>query len=1088
MFQNQNSTTFGNYANPIHPAYLSSGWDINPNLLTPSYMASYRPAYDGGNPYSYYSGLENTNNAIQGRFSGVSEDNFGSSAFPGSYLTNAKPGFFRSAMNLPLGATHAPQWGLPTDHMRPYADAMGTPVDAVMQGMQRVVAPIAAYGLAYKALGTRSISGMFTGKGIAGGIGAGFGQGVSRGLGLSSTGIAAKGLRAGASLASSIALPLLAAQGALAVAEDGIFDPYIQMRKTSEDLRRSFEGITFAGDDGDVVTGAGLSRATAAKISNRIASDGISDRMFSMEEFGDIADATMRTNLVSNVNMDQLGKRFKDVAEQVKLLSAVLNNPDYKAAIEELSKLHLAGASVAGGRMSVASGALRNLSLLSSAAGMSVQRMMDTVGAQGQYMFQSNGMTPYLGQLAQARQAASFMSAHRVGMISQSQVARLGGIEGAIQSAGSANITASQTVLNKMGLMNKYVFGASDAGSAGMGRNRSLLNTVATYGENAVKDPLGTYGRMLLYSDAMAGQQIAEQGNVGTEDQVTQILKEYAIVPMGENGRYSVGQAAALMNGVMGMAPDQINAWVLARQSEQNEDALETKLAGFESNLAQQRRALVSQQNRYTGFVGKYVTGVSEGYKNIRFNMANAIAAPMAETFGEIGDLASKFSDDIWFGQETEGDALYIKSYDEMFSDGAPKDAPQEIKFNRLDHKIDRLDQQITGSPITSLLFKPLPFALMDMGEALNQDRTVINDSDARDMWKKIETIAERGNQDAQMTLSKDFSADDRRDALLRLSKSHEKDLGPKAAYLVGGFRAQEGLGKMMEYQERVGFGEEMQTAADAKLTPAGMTMFEQRLGTLSEATGLGNLESLKASSQATEYMGLLISGASTATLKEYLEAAPELKQVAGDGKDAEDKIRKVFQTAGTLGLSSLGAQVDRGPSIDQMLANPKLIKDESIRKEFMAIAKDKDTKDPVVREKLEKYAMLNFAEQNAGKIADEGIANIDKISDEEGFNRIQLNSEINAERQQSREWARKGMIDFQTDIAIQNQLDQKQSVKTFADAVQEFKAAVGEMETGRGTISSFFGGGKDENSQTPGSISTRRSVTNPLPPNRFKR
>jgi hypothetical protein len=1081
MFQNQNSTTFGNYANPIHPAYLSSGWDINPNLLTPSYMASYRPAYDGGNPYTYYTNLEDTKDEIQENFSGVSEDNYGSSLNPGSYLTNAKPGFFRSASYLPLGATHAPQWGLPTDHMRPYADAIGTPVDAVMRGMQRVVAPIAAYGLAYKALGTRSISGMFTGKGIAGGIGAGFGRGLSRGLGLSPTGIAAKGLRAGSALAASVALPLLAAQGALTVAEDGIFDPYIQMRKTAEDLRRSFEGITFAGDDGDVVTGAGLSRVSAAKISNRITSDGISDRMFSMEEFGDIADATMRTNLVSNVNMDQLGKRFKDVAEQVKLLSAVLNNPDYKAAIEELSKLHLAGASVAGGRMSVASGALRNLSLLSSAAGMSVQRMMDTVGAQGQYMFQSNGMTPYLGQLAQAQQAASFMSAHRVGMISQSQAARLGGIEGAIQSAGSANITASQTMLNKMGLMNKYVFGASDKGTAGMGRNRSLLNTVATYGENAVKDPLGTYGRMLLYSDAMAGQQIAEQGNVGTEDQVTQILKAYAITPMGENGRYSVGQAAAIMHDVMNMAPDQINAWVLARQSEQKEDALETKLAGFESNLAQQRRALVSQQNRYTGFIGKYVTGISEGYKNMRFNIANATAAPMAETFGKLGDWASEFADDIWFGQETEGDAIYAKSYDELFSDGAPKDSPQEIKFNRLDHKI-------TESSIATL-FKPLPLAVMDIGEALNQDRTVISDSDARDMWKKIETIAEKGNQDARMSLSKDFSVDDRRDALLRLSKTHEKDLGPKAEYLVGGFRAQEGLGKMMEYQERVGFGEEMQTAADAKLTPAGMTMFEQRLETLSETTGLGNLESLKASSQATEYMGLLISGASTAKRKEYLEAAPELKQVAGDGKDAEDKIRKVFQTAGTLGLNSLGAQVDRGPSIDQMLANPKLIKDESIRKEFMAIAKDKDTKDPAVREKLEKYALLNFAEQNAGKIADVGIANADKRSDAEVFDLVQQTAEINAQRQQSREWARKGMIDFQTDIAIQNQLDQKQSIRTFADAVQKFKDAVGEMGKDKGFLGSFFGGDKDkdkeENSSSYRDLSTRRSVANPLPPNR---
>ncbi|HET8686714.1 MAG TPA: hypothetical protein VFM18_08625, partial [Methanosarcina sp.] len=151
-----NADTYANgFYGPQNITYQNPGWGVDPNLMTPSYAAPYRPEYDGSGPY----------------------------------VPSSNPGYFSSLGTLVNPMYQQPLYQTPGQAIQPYVMSAGSrPRDAFMAGMQRYMVPGLAFGAAMKVFGPNTgtvmgdLAGTFTGKGVAGAMGRGFGQGVAGGF------------------------------------------------------------------------------------------------------------------------------------------------------------------------------------------------------------------------------------------------------------------------------------------------------------------------------------------------------------------------------------------------------------------------------------------------------------------------------------------------------------------------------------------------------------------------------------------------------------------------------------------------------------------------------------------------------------------------------------------------------------------------------------------------------------------------------------------------------------------------------------------------------------------------------------------
>lgn len=498
IFDTTADTNANGFYGPQNAAFNNPGWQVDPNLMTPSYAAPYRPQYGGSNPY------QNASN----------------------------PGFFRSAGHLinPF-RRDPPLFQTSGQAAQPYFDsAVYRPPDAAMSLMQKYVLPGLAAGAAMKYLGPNTgslmgdIAGTFTGAGPAGAFGRSLGRGVAsgamRGLGLAGTGALASGATGAAGLIGgtlgAAALPLLAGQAAMTLANDMVFDPYSNDRATGRSLRENFSGVTFQGNKGDVTRGGrGLSYHESGKMAGDITRSGIQDFTFSTDEYTEVANMAGRSGMLDGTKSGDITKKIKSIAEQVKMIVQISQDPSIQGAIEELTKLQQGGADISGGRFSAASQAYGNIGMEASAAGTTVKRLMSRVGQQGQMLYSMNGMTPYMGQMAAANTYAGFASGHRSGLIGDAQLARMGGMEGATQSAMTGSINALQTPYARMLAYNQYIGGAD--GSAGMGQGQDIASVVGRFGKLAGGDPLELMGNQLLVGNQLSARMVEDGGSQGIE-------------------------------------------------------------------------------------------------------------------------------------------------------------------------------------------------------------------------------------------------------------------------------------------------------------------------------------------------------------------------------------------------------------------------------------------------------------------------------------------------------------------------------------------------------------------------------------------
>jgi len=591
------------FYNPTSVSHMQPGWGVDPSLLTPSYDAPYRPRFQGPSPYSAYS----------------------------------NPTMMGAASQLMNPFARDPYWGTPTDHTRGAVDSLSQkPFDSAMEVGQRFVAPAIAYGLAAKIAMGSKVSGLWTGGGLGGAAGKSFGIGMARGLGMGS---GAAGIAGGA---GSMIFGGIATMGIGAVAMAGaetIFQGYSRQRQIGNDLQNNFKNFTFSDATGHQITGRGLGRSESASMSHQIDRAGIQDMTWSSAQYGAIADMSSKAGLLDSTGSSkQLVDKFKGISEQIKLIVAISKDPSIQGAIEELSKLKMGGASINGGVTSSAASSYRQLGNYASMAGTSVQKLMATVGTQGQYMFQMNGMTPYLGQMAAGNAYAGFSAAHRTGVIGDAQLARMGGAEGATQSVLSAQLSSLQTPYNKMRMANKYLGGGAGGG---------VVDNLTRFGNNAAKNPVRAQGEMMLYGKAMASRASREDGNLDPERQALEMMEAAGLIKPGE--KVDPADMVAVMVGNGMMSETEAVAYVASRSGENDPATAALKSKAIAAQTSEQTRSFISQNNLGTGAistVSREVTNVGKAFKSV----GSAMASPVVDAVGWTGDRMENIADFLTTG------------------------------------------------------------------------------------------------------------------------------------------------------------------------------------------------------------------------------------------------------------------------------------------------------------------------------------------------------------------------------------------------------------------------------------------------------
>lgn len=1022
FFQTEANVYRDSFYSPVNSANMNPGWGMDPALLTPSYDAPYRPSYGGPNPYQ-----------MQGR-----------------------PGFFNSAYRV-FGPTKVPYWGNPVDNAEPYVQSMATkPMDAAAWTAQNVLLPYYGFKAADAMLGPggKTMGQMFSramaGRGAAAGLGYGLARGAAQGIGLGAT----LGRSAGAigGLAGYAMLPFAAAMSGVEVANSALIDPYTNTRRTAQNLRQNFSNIYFPDAQGHAITGKGLGHREASRMGYDIVRAGNRDMMFSGEDYSDISDMASRAGLMDNVTSQKIVQRVKDVSSQIKLVVAISKDPDIRKAIEEIAKLNQAGADVTGGRQSLAATTLARIGGLAAASGASVQKVMNTVGAQGQYLFQSSGMTPYLGQLAAASSYAGFAAAERTGVLSRAQLARMGGVEGATQASLTAQLGAAQTPLNEMAVLNKYIYGNTGRGAAG--QNLNLIETVSQFGQNVSNDPLAAMGSRILYGRQAAGKELGEAGALNTERTITSILENLPVAK-GSDGKYDPEHAASVL-AAMGIPADQIMAWMSERATQTDSTVAQQNIRSQMGFAKEQNRQFVSQHNLGGGWWDTTVRTAKRGWRSAREIATDTFISPITDIQGQMGDFITR-ADEYWSYGRTLGPDVRVKEGDLTGRTDTP--------INLVNMNTDRYLNEETRKRSPYLKNRP------GLGP-FEYDRS----SDLTVAVGAINELALRGTGDSKQRAI-DYlnasSSEARLKAAEALAASDGSALGDRASRFLSGegslAKQRENLDQLERHRSRRGTTEytpgaendrveEIRKLTDkiqANSRSVGLTsksgglfgLFQEEAKYKVGSSDLGNLETFKLSGEVAELVDRMYSKdpaqrlSSAELMREigsndrYAYLKTELDQLTKNmsGKDRE---KFTLQYLEKNYASSLGG--DTGQSI---LGLSRAIQAQGLKKE------DIDKMSEADKTKLLESTSLN---KNAGFIVTEGLKSAYDATMDQRRDFDQTNRDVNANIQNIVNAYTEGKIRFSDLQDKIGRIDRGTADTYVADkmhsAVDKFSEAVDKM------------------------------------------
>lgn len=652
------------------PITTYDGFGINPAYTTPAYMSNFRPAYSfEQDPYNPY--------AMEYPYSAA----FAESVLPFRDTTTfaSDPMLHQYALNKQVDDTHwdglmdgVTKWGTPlaawwaankvfnrqVRSANPLAKGFYGATEYLRQGFFQAKGHTAGMAAARAAMASKAK------QSLGARIGAGVGRNVFRGagglinMGAKGLGFAGSGAIAGSmgavgatlgSAVGGIAIPLLAAQAAATVANRYVADPYISLRR-NEDAMLSNTANTFVGGGAGAVGGGyGISATHAAKLAEAFTQSGTDDLAFKREDMGIMADYAMQQGLmndIGNMNVDDMKKRVANMADTVKLIMAVANTDSVKTAIEYMGRLKAAGIT----DPAAARRTMQSIGVSSAMSGVAVEQLMNTVGNQGQLMFQSQGLLPVLGQKAAIGTHAGFANAYKAGIISTENLAMLGGVEGATQNSMQAFLKLTGSQANMMGL------------HAGMPMGANLIETMSKFGNKYAQDPFAMMGDMIVNSKARLSEQLASTGKIDAEVKaVKQMMSQFGNYFLDEQGNIKDPQRSLpIVMKSMGLGDEEIRAtlenWKAVQNPAYQARAREATQAGATRTMMQQ----LNQEGR-TGLltnlpgIGAVITDAQEWGRSLDRGANNMMAGVTGfkASFQDAWNLISARSQ----GLQAEGDA-----------------------------------------------------------------------------------------------------------------------------------------------------------------------------------------------------------------------------------------------------------------------------------------------------------------------------------------------------------------------------------------------------------------------------------------------
>lgn len=623
-FRTSADTRFNSFVDPLNPVNTTPGnWGINAAYLTPSYMAPFRPRYEGEYGQQSQSGNPKWSQSINTLVNPfANQGNYGGNTY---------------------------------QQYHPYASSfVASPIDLFVHGVQKYALPGASMYYTLK--------GFFGGKGTvldaaSTGIGRGIGSGVARGLasmgaatGLGS-GVAAEVASIGAvggavgGAIGGMFLPTMALQAALKGADSLFFDPYTIQRQSSENIRRNFSGMTFGEKGyGNKVTGGGLSRESSSKIAKLVGQLGAKDLTFDQKEIASIMDMSSRAGLFDSTQASQIGPKLKNIVSQVKLVMQLANTSDLKDTIEIISKMQSMGAVGAAASMS-----LSKVNAYASIAGTTTQSIMNTVGAQGRFMYQANNLTPYLGQEAAAQSHASFSAAFRSGAMSPSLMARMGGVQGATQSSLEGQVAMYKTPYAQMIAMNSILGG---------GAGGTIASNMSGAGGLIAKSPLSMIGNMGLFEGAMSSY--AAKDPKFLNEMLKQVGAPYS------KGKMTPGAAYSILTQRMNLSPESARAYIHEQVSNQDPAHRAQQLAGINKSEVDATLKFREQQGMDYGSFGHEV----QALKHVGRSMKDWGTEVMADAFIRPMSKAQDWVEDKFLGYKFQRE-----------SDSELKDPVNQLKY-----------------------------------------------------------------------------------------------------------------------------------------------------------------------------------------------------------------------------------------------------------------------------------------------------------------------------------------------------------------------------------------------------------------------
>jgi len=602
VFRTQADTRFNSFADPMNSVNQNPGnWGINSNYMTPAHMSPYRPQYQGP----------------QGDMGGNFNPSWGQSA---SFMANP----FRK------GGTN--YGGNTWQQQSPFFDTIGNrPMDHAASFTQNTAVPLAATYFGFRGL-----------EGIGSRMGSSFASGAARGImggamassGAGSMAMSGAGMVGG--FAGGVALPMMAAHAAVGAFNGAVMDPYIAQRQMTNNFRNNFAGVNFGtGGASNQYTGGGMSRGFASGMAGQMSGFAAHDLTFNQKEIGGITDLASRGGLLDTSNPQQITSKLKEITRQVKLVMAVANTSDFRDAIEILGKLQMSGATG-----SAATRAMSAMGGFAAASGISTQKMMNTVGMQGQMLFGANGLTPYVGQMAAGQANASMSAAFRNGLMSPALAARFGGVEGATQSAVSGSLSLANSPYASMYAHNAYHGGGEVGG---------VVGNMSRFGGEIARGGLKAIGGFNLARPGTMSKMLEEDRLGMTQDTLTQIGK---ILPGSQtNGKLDSRAAYQILTGTMGVPDQEARAMLQELKGYQHKGTTEQMLAGNRTAMTNSRMKFAEQQGadygRLTGGV-QTVFGVGRNIQAGGAAMVNAFTGTVGKGLDAVQN---------WYTETKFGDA-----------------------------------------------------------------------------------------------------------------------------------------------------------------------------------------------------------------------------------------------------------------------------------------------------------------------------------------------------------------------------------------------------------------------------------------------